>query len=131
MFTKSSSPRRRSTFRPELEAIERRELLSVVSVTPVGDSALPAVFGVPLIPQFQILVKGKTKVVIEDLQYAEGRPFGPFYGQPPVKFTRSGKNILIANLPKVNLPRVGTYIVMFKIGKQSYRFAQQVTIGGF
>jgi hypothetical protein len=131
MFTNSSSLRRRSAFRPELEAIERRELLSVASVTPVGDSTLPAAFGVPVTPQFQILVRGQSKVVITDLLYQEGRKFARYNPLPPVKFTHSGKNILIANLPKVKFPQVGTYIVSFKIGKQSYEFLQRVTVGGF
>jgi hypothetical protein len=131
MFTNSSSIRRRSAFRPALEAIERRELLSVASVTPVGDSTLPAALGVPVTPQFQILVRGETKVVIENLLYQEGRGFAHYNPLPKVKFTRSGKNILIANLPKVKFPKTGTYIVAFKIGKQSYEFAQKVTIGGF
>jgi hypothetical protein len=125
MFSKSSSPRRRSAFRPALEAVERRELLSISNFSPVGMSTLPGVVGQPVLIEFQIQKTGKTPLEISAYLISEGTKSSGQIGR--VRSERDFSSDHYVNLTiktKVKLQESGVAKISVKIDGKWYEYQQ-------
>jgi len=88
----SSQDRRRSAFHPNLEAVERRALLGVVAVTPLGPGDILGTPG----DEVQVQITPGTQVKVNSVDWGDGTATGR---GAKFKITHSGKDFLIIKLP--------------------------------
>jgi hypothetical protein len=118
MSAHSPSPsHRRTAFHPDVEAVERRDLLS--NATLVG---LPPVVNEPYIPMIQDQVAPGTKIRVTGLNY--GEPGEQTDHNPKVKIRHSGPKFVIITLPSHTYKTPGTYNLTVFIQGSKIRLLQ-------
>jgi len=128
VFAGSRSRRRPSAFRPVVEAVERRTLLSLANFAAVGASVFPAFTNQPVVIQFEVQATGGTPVKVKSVKITDDSQTLVWKAkQLKTKIQKSTDHYETGTIKAKGkvVTQPGNCIVDLRIDNQNFTFTQQ------